>query len=386
MGAAPHRNQKLTVGLAIGAVFGAVVATIFILDVTLSFGNQSPIAGDPILFNIIATRILDGSVPYIETPVEHLPGALIPMLAVRVTSSITGTSFEALWPLFMGFFFVVSVRIADRFPTPYSAGRRYLALSLPLLPLVLFRVEPWLMMWVVASLGYALRSAWPRNITATLIATMSKGWPIVLLILPYRLGQKRLAVIFGALTAAALGWIFLLPGFQEGRSFVGIHTETIIGNLVMLFRSLNGTDLQLANSAGAAYVDVGSWAVVVNAVIGLPFIAVATVALFRHHTTSELISSIGLGVTGIVIASPLLSSQFLFWMVPFVVFLAINRRTLYLFTSLATLLTIIFWSPSDPTWSLLVLSRNGLLLALAVLWALDSLRSLRVPSESQDVS
>jgi len=272
----------------------------------------------------------------------------------------------------MGIAFVAAVAMADSFPTLTNGGRRFLLLSLPLLPLVLFRVEPWLILWVVASLGFAFGSSWGRSSIAAAIAAMTKGWPLILLTIPFRLGRRQLAATVAVLTVLALAFVALLPGFREGRAFEGIHTETIIGNLVLVYRDVFGSDLQLIGVAGAEYVSVGQWAVALNMLIGLPLLAVAIRNVLRQDTVVELIPSIGLGVLGIILASPLFSSQFLFWLVPFVLFLVAGRQLTFTVIAVMTLLTIVLWNPWTAGWNLLVLARNALLLLFAVMWALDA--------------
>jgi len=98
----PGRNRANTVGLAMGAVLLSILATLVVLDVTLAAGRQSPIAGDPPQYDVISAAILDGAIPYLDVPVEHLPGSLIPMVAVGLLSRVTELSFETLWPFAMG--------------------------------------------------------------------------------------------------------------------------------------------------------------------------------------------------------------------------------------------------------------------------------------------
>jgi hypothetical protein len=359
--------------LAVVSVLLAVLVAAVILNLTAANGKQSPIAGDPVLYNAIATAILDGAIPYLDVPVEHFPGALVPMVFSEGLSRVTGLRFETLWLFAMGTVFVISAAIADGIPTDFSAGRRYLLLSLPLLPLVLFRIEPWLMVWVVTSIVLAFRAAWPAHLAATLIASMTKGWPVLLFALPFRLGRKSLGVLGGAATFLALLAVAVLPGFREGRAFEGIHTETIVGNIILVFRSATGAELQLIGVAGGAYAEAGPLALLLNALIGLPFLVLSGALIFRRKKPVELVQALGLGVMGIILASPLFSSQFLYWLVPFVLLLSTARQRLYVLTSTMTLITVILWAPHAPEWSVMVLARNVLLLALAIGWARDVL-------------
>lgn len=365
------RSRVITIGLAAGAVLLAILVNVVILDLTTTMGNQSPIADDPRWYGAIATAIFAGAIPYLDMTIEHFPGALAPMAFVEGLSRLTGLSFEMLWPIAMGAVFVISVTLADNFPASFHSGRRYLILSVPLLPLVLFRIEPWLMVWVVASILLAFRGAWPTQFLVTFVASVTKGWPILLYAIPLKLGRRIFALFGGAATFLVLIAVVLLPGFRDGRSFAGIHTETIVGNIILVFRSATDSDLRLIGVAGAAYTEAGLLALIVNAVIGLPFLILSGILIHRKGSAVELIEAIGLGVMGIILASPLFSAQFIFWLVPFALLLPATLQRRYLLVSTTTLVTVIFWAPLAPEWSLIVLTRNLLLLALAVGWARD---------------
>lgn len=381
-----RQGQLITIGLAIASVLIAVFATALILNFTADAGSQSPIAGDPPAYAAIATAILGGETPYIDVTVEHFPGALVPMVIVEGLSQITDVGFEAIWPFAMGSAFVVSVAIAIGIPTGVSSGRRYLLLSLPLLPLVLFRVEPWLMVWVVASIGFAFQSSWQKSSLTAAIASLTKGWPIVLLALPFRSGHRRIAISTGLATAIILIIVSVLPGFREGRAFEGIHTETFVGGVLLGYRGLAAEGLQLVGAAGAMYAKAGIWAIVLNIIVGLPFILLGIRALADRTDPEALTIAIGLVVLGIILSSPLFSAQFLFWLVPFVMFLRPGPRLTYLLASALTLATAIWWEPAELAWSILVLGRNGLLLALAIVWALSLNKETRVKIDLEHVS
>ena len=380
------RDQATTIGLAIASVLLAIVATALILDYTADRANQSPIAGDPPAYDAIATAILDGEIPYIDVTVEHFPGALVPMVLVDGLSEIANVSFATLWPFIMGAIFVLSVGIANGIPAGPGTARRYLLLSLPLLPLVLFRMEPWLMIWVIASISLAFRSAWKESSLTTVVASLIKGWPIILLALPYRFGRRRVAVVAGLATVLVLVGVSLLPGFREGRAFEGIHTETITGNLILIFRGVAGESPGLVGTAGATYVAAGTWAVILNVIIGLPFILLGIRALTYRRELVSMTTAIGLVVLGIILSSPLFSSQFLFWLVPFVLFLVLGRQLLYFAASTLTLATVIWWEPAELWWSFLVMGRNSLLIVLAILWAVSVERNKTEAGVSENIA
>jgi hypothetical protein len=357
-----------------------------ILDNTADAARQSPIAGDPPIYSEIATAILDGEIPYLDLTVEHFPIALVPMLLIGGLSRISNVSFPTLWPFAMGLLFVISVAIANGIPARFDYGRRYLLFSLPLLPLALFRVEPWLMVWVVASLSLAFRSAWKMSSLATIVASLTKGWPVILFALPFRSGHRRVAIWAGLTTVVILVFVSLLPGFREGRAFEGIHTETLVGNAVLVYRGLTGANPQLIGTAGATYLAADALAVLLNIAAGLLFVVLGFRALSRTSEIEALTTAAGLVVLGIILSSPLFSAQFVFWLVPFVLFLGLRNRILYLVAGVTTLATVIWWEPSGLSWSLLVLGRNVALVALGAFWAASIHRATPAPKESEHVA
>ena len=85
-------------------------------------------------------------------------------------------------------------------------------------------------------------------------------------------------------------------------------------------------------------------------------------------------------------SSPLFSSQFLFWLVPFVLFLVLGHQLLYVAASTLTLATVIWWEPAELWWSFLVMGRNSLLIVLAIVWAVSVQRDKAETGISQNVA
>jgi hypothetical protein len=242
------------------------------------------------------------------------------------------------------------------------------------------------MAWVVASIGLAFKSSWFKSSVTTVIASLIKGWPLILLGLSFRSGHRRVALWAGLVTLAILASVSLLPGFREGRAFEGIHTETFVGSLLLVYRGLRGADTHLIGAAGAWYVAAGTWAAVLNFLVGLPFILIGFRELSKRSDIDAQLIAIGLSVLGIIIGSPLFSAQFVVWLVPFILFLALGHRNLYVLVSLTTLLTVIWWNPAGLPWNMLVLGRNGLLIALAIGWVLALRRNPPVAGDLEHIA
>jgi len=230
------------------------------------------------------------------------------------------------------------------------------------------------------SIVLALHKRWSGSAAMTVVATLAKGWPLVLLAYPWRAGRKVAAGVAAVVSLGVLGLVSMTPGFQDGRAFTGIHSETIVGNLVLVGRHLTGSATGIDMTAGAAYVDVASIAVLLNLAIGGWFLVRGAVPAMRSYPIEHLVVPLGLAVMGIVLAGPLLSTQFIIWLVPFVMFLDRPNRLLFIGIGLVSMTSIIWWDPSSAVWAATILVRNVMLIALAVLWYRGTPLSNRKPS------
>jgi hypothetical protein len=301
---------------------------------------------------------------------------------IGFTTQLTGVSMWLLWPLFMTPLFVATALWVDRLDADNPPGFKFVAVSFPMLPLVLFRLEPWIEFLAVAALlafvvGYAVRGA-----ALTVLATLGKGWPIVITLLPWKLNKRSTAVVTFVASVALLAVVASLDGFQSGREFDGIHTETVVGSVVLLFRHIAGAALGTGPAAGALYVDVPAVAVGVNAIPGLLLIGIGLVCAIRLPIERTL-SCIGLITLGIILASPLSSTQFIFWVAPFVALLPIVERRIYIVAGLFGFASIAIYEPDSILWNLEVVARNVALLALGVMWAAALIRSMRRATSSR---
>lgn len=365
----PSPSGPLIIVLAaLGACIVAVAVSLTIIAFTESHGDQSPIAGDPGIYEGRIDEIFDGGVPYVDSTLEHLPASVVPMVVVSVAAMATDISYTFLWAVAMTVVFVATVWLWSVQSLPFPAGTRFLMLSLPLLPLALYRVEPWVVLLASVSIVLALHKRWIGSAAMTVVATLAKGWPLVLLAYPWRAGRRVAASLAAVVSLGLLGAVSMMPGFRDGRAFTGIHSETIVGNLVLVGRHLTGSANGIDMTAGAAYVDVASVAVLLNLAIGGWFLLRGAIRAMRSYPIEHLVVPLGLATVGIVLASPLLSTQFIIWLVPFVMFLDRPNRWLFVGIGIVSLVSIIWWDPSSAVWAATILVRNVMLVALAVLW------------------
>ncbi len=379
--AAQERSRHLLLTASTAAVFAFVISYVFaILDINdvLRTGLVSDIRA----YEAIADSILDGSVPYVDFPFEHLPIGVVPIIVVGFASEVTGVSMWLLWPLFMTPLFVLTALWVDRLDDQDPPGFRFVVVSAPLLPLVLFRLEPWIEILAVAGLLAFVVGHIARGVVLTVAATLGKGWPIALVLMPWKLGKRAVAIGTVAVSLAILAIVASLEGFQVGREFDGIHTETLVGSLTILFRHITGAALGTGPSAGALYIDVPPIAVFVNALPGIALIGVGLVGALRLPLRSTR-SAIGITILGILLASPLSSTQFIWWIAPFVAMLALPLRRTYIVAGVLAFASIAVYEPDSMLWAVEVVARNVALIALAVLWATALIRSMTATSRSE---
>ncbi len=355
---------------ALGGVL-SLVATIALIDISRDWQQPTPIAGDPTLYGKIADAILGGAIPYVDVTVEHLPVLLVPILFVGILVPLTSVSYTGLWVLSTIGVVLITVALADRITLVENYQRRFALAVLPMLPLVIYRLEIYVVLLAILAIGAFAASRYRTGSIWTLLGIVAKGWPIALVGIPFRRNHKALALAVVGISVAVLGIVSSFPGFQQGRSFEGIHSETIVGNLILIYRHLAGRDLGLIGVAGATYVSAPVVAVVVNALIALPILAIAIRTTFRTKRMDLLVGAAGLGVAGIIAFSPLFSAQFMFWLAPFAVLL--SRRGRYTYVVAATLSTVLvaFWNPFEAWWAMEVFARNTALIVLVVAWVVE---------------
>ncbi len=105
--------------------------------------------------------------------------------------------------------------------------------------------------------------------------------------------------------------------------------------------------------------------IAVNTAIGLPIVASAVLLFRRNGRPDHWL--LGMLTLGVMLASPLLSTQFILWLTPFVVL--VRKPLLHILVGpaggLSTLL-LVWWAPDSLGWATLLVARNAVLLACAV--------------------
>jgi hypothetical protein len=305
--------------------------------------------------------------PYQDFPVEY-PPVLVAVASAVHGSTVVGT-LERL-----GFIsLMLDVGVAFLLWTGW--GRRaalvYLLLGLPLAYFVYFRLD--MLSVALALLGmWLVRRGRSRAGGVSLgVAVFAKLWPAALIpLLAARRNGRSVVVALGSIGVGMVLWV-LWGGFGGPaqvltmRGATGWQVESLIGSVQWAFF---GSTPRF--EAGALRVgDTSAPAVAITLLVALALLAF----VYDRSRTSEPGEGIpALAATTILIlAAPVLSPQYLCWLLPWAAIAAGARdRSLLAAVGFVTFSTgVMWWLPvgSDALFKGLLLARNaGLILVLAM--------------------
>lgn len=249
----------------------------------------------------------------------------------------------------------------------------YLLLTLPLLPLTLFRVDHLAVLFAVSGMAAARRDRDGRSAALLAVGVLAKLWPAALLA-----GLPRARLRLVAMTSAT---VVVLGGSWVAAFGTGALRQvlTFRGSSGWQVESLPGSMLRLF-TGGLPFWEGGAWRVGDPPVVATGFLVVLGVVVVlaarRIHEVERRALAL---VTGVLVTTPLLSPQFLLWICPFVAMLRKGpvRRQAAQVTGLALVLSMVlsaYYGPlldGDPLALGTLLLRN-LLLVVVLLLALLS--------------
>lgn len=342
-----------------------------LFGVTLQAVYPDTVVGsDVFIYEERMTALFAGQLPYIDFSFEQLPLSIAPMVAARLVSApLEAVNYSGAFALLSTLTLLGIGAVLHRVGPEVGvddAPRRWLIAAGALFPLLLYRVDAFSVLLVVLGL-WGLVSGGRRLATGGLIAGVAaKGWPVVIAAAEWLSGRRRRAVVIGTFTVALTGLLLLTPGFREGRAFTGVHLETVSGSVTLLARLVLGREHGFVGTAGAYYVEVSWWAAVFNLILGSAF-GLAFVTRFQRSGWQGYMWLAGGMTFAIMLASPLLSAQFMVWITPFVALLAPQHLVRMMgYISLVTITLLIFWQPPSALWALGLVIRNAMLLGLGV--------------------
>jgi hypothetical protein len=369
-GAAVSGRRFLLLFLLLAAVRIAVVPIALSSDATAP-SRYRILPGDARRFHKIASH--EGQ-PYRDFAVEYPP------VMVGAIEAIDGGSFRSTTVRLMWSQLVVDLAIAA--VVAWGWGRRaaiaYLVLGLPFLvyPFLYLRLD--LLSVFLAVLGIALvrRRHQYAGGSALALACFAKLWPVVLVpVLVVRRAWRALGACVALGVVGTLAWV-AWGGFEAPvqvltfRGAKGWEFESMVGAVV---RSVGGATPRIEGGAWR----VGEVTSFVSGLLVLGLLAgVATAwvlaARAKPRGTGVLDGLAPMAaITVFLVFSPLLSPQFLLWLLPFAAIAAVHgerlvtRLTFVVFGLSVALLALLPELIHGGTLALLVLgARNAVLLAL----------------------
>jgi len=334
---------------------------------------------DPLAFAERSRPLLEGQLPYFDYEFEHLPLAIVPMGITAVVEKALGNVHYTLvfWMLMSGVLFAIGSqtnRLGRRLGID-DAALRWVVISGALLPLIAFRVDALSVLLIVLTVTLAIDRRNTASGWALAGAIAAKGWPIVFAVVYWWQGKRRRALLTVALTVVGAAALAMLPGFRSGRSFSGVHIETVTGAAIALSRILFGSSARTFVAAGASYVEVGKWALAINALIGLTLAAYALRVLRTRFRWDRAVDLIGVLTIAVMLLSPLLSAQFIIWITPFAALSKNSRvRAGAAGTAYLTGVFVTFWVIDAWWWWAIIVARNAVLVGTGWYWARHMLR------------
>jgi hypothetical protein len=352
--------------------------------------------GDARRYHKIASE--DGR-PYRDFGVEY-PPVMVASIDVIDGGSVRSTTVRLMWSQL-----VIDLAIAA--VVAWSWGRRagiaYLVIGLPFLlyPFIYLRLD--LLSVFLAVLGIALvRHRHQYGGGAVLaIACFAKLWPLVLVpVLIVRRAWRALAAFVGVGVAGTAAWVAWggIDGPKQVLTFRGAkgwEFESMVGALV---RSVGGVTPHIERGAWR----VGEVTTVVNGLLDLALLAGVVMAWVLASRAKPRGTDVldGLApmaaITVFLVFSPLLSPQFLLWLLPFAAIAAAHGERLVtglVFVGFALSTALLALLPElihGGTFALFVLIlRNAVLVALLAALAIRLMQSTgwrRAPSLLEPVT
>jgi hypothetical protein len=316
MGPFPMSRIKVTVLLVVASAVGVYFAAAF---------RDAVLAGDALDYRGLMVEIFSGRVPYVDLPFPHLPMMLVPMtLAWLLGGSRDLQAYAFALAGVSTVIIVATGLVMRRIEIGLGIGDltvRWILLTVPLLPFLLFRNDAWV---VLLALGGILLATQGKKVASVLVlgaGCLAKGWPGLWGVAEWKRGNRGAAASLAAFIVLSFA-ILLSPPLQASQDARGTHTETLAGSVTGLVRSIDGSDLRLERSS-AVYIDGPWWLLAVNVAFGGLIAVMAIGGLRSPFEWTRSWRLMGGLTAALIIASPFFSTQYVAWLSPFA---AVDRR------------------------------------------------------------
>ena len=331
---------------------------------------ETILAGDAVNYRERMISLFAGQMPYRDFAFEHQPLMVVPMAVAWMAggfSSQPAYVFATAAVSFLCLAGVTGILVWSEHELDIEGWTaRWLLVLVPLLPFLLFRNDAFSILLALAAVALAMKEMESGSLVAAVAATLSKIWPVVLAPLMWWRHRRLHAGILVVAGAVGLA-INFSPSVQVIQRPQGVQTETVVGSLLGLFRSLRGVDLEIIRTA-TAYIKAPDWSMGVNVAIGGILAVMALGAMRQSFGWRKGWTLLGALTVAGVLASPFFSTQYVSWFAPFA---AIRRHTMWqmLGISVLSLVIILGWFSlfeGAAWWWTVLVARNALVIVLGV--------------------
>jgi hypothetical protein len=361
-------------------VIGLLALRVVVLLLTIRVAVAGPITDDVARFHQIATT---AGTPYRDFAVEYAP---IELLVVRLFGSGSAAGLGIRLAV-LAFASDIAAWAALRWGWGARSSVRYLWLGTPLLVFLYVRID--LLPVALAAWGaaWAVRSRERAGGLAFATAILTKIWAIV--VLPGLAVERRSRALLwaaGAVVGGVLIWVVVSgPGsigqVMTFRGATGWGVESVVGTVIWI---VTGDPVRL--EAGAPRIGtVPRGATVILAII----LAAALWAIWKVAWRTAAPGFGGAAVAAVaalLVASPLLSLQYVSWLLPWAALAANEDVRLYRLTAAVAVLTAALFIVYAPERMLLsqvtLIVRNAAIIAVPLVWVIPRLRQPSVVPES----
>jgi hypothetical protein len=382
------RHARAWWALVAVLVLGRIVAVPITLDQRAAQGNHKVLTGDIHRFHTLATH---PGTPYRSFEVEY-PPLMLGAIKLLDSSSIPDATAATMWTQLL---LDLTVAVLLAWGWGKRTGLAYLILGAPFIvyPFLYLRLDLLSVALAVGGLALVRRRRPALGGVSLALACFAKVWPI--LIVPSLLVRRSwralagFAAVGAAGTVAWVAWVGTNGPVQvlSMRGATGWEIESTVGAVVRL---LHNYHVRLSRGAWRIGV-VPGWA---NLVLGgmclLTVVAVWVLAnLRRPHgaLVHDGVAAIG-AIGAFLIFSPLLSPQFLIWIVPFAAIAA--ARGDKVIAGLVFAIVVLSVADLNLVWELvhtalfapqaIVLGRNVLVVALVGVCLARLIEGVRRPA------
>lgn len=406
-GMEPDLRRQLTRFTKIFIIASAVFYTAFYLS-----GIDSEVGT---LYFRYAEHMASGEMPYSGFDAEYPPFAMLIIFLPRLISFSSFTyqiafGLEAYLFLLAGVYY--TYRIAERHtdrPSRYTD--LFIICTVILLDFVLDRYDVFPMVMLLGSVYYFTERRYRASWIMLALGTVTKLYPAIaaplLLISLIRRGERSEAVK-GVAACLLIGCLCMLPFLiaDSGTMLMfltyhmdrGLQTEAPVSSFIMLLGTLGLTDVSYIfnygsdNISGALPDMVAGWMMPLMVVCMLSVYVAYIIASRRRTDDETLIMCVFTTVMVFMLVNKVLSSQYLVWIIPFVVIMVMiadDRKPLHIFYAAVALtqsnlvVNYAFRDAGEPftiPGILILVMRNVLMLALMYLVC----RGISLERESPD--